>query len=97
VGVAEGTRHGARVTDVAGQPAGVHAGDAGHAVAAQVGGGVLGGPPVRPASGEVADDDAPGERSGALVVLVVGAVVADVGVGERDDLPGVAGVGQHLL
>src|ERR687893_722283 len=58
---------------------------------------VLGRPPVRAATGEVAHHDAAGEGPRALVVVVVRAVVADVGVRERDDLPGVAGVGQHLL
>ena len=47
---------------------------------------------------QVAHHDAPavhGRRR--LVVRGVGAVVADVGAGERDDLPGVGRVGDHLL
>src|SRR3712207_7196007 len=41
------------------------------------------------APGQVADDDAPAERAAALLVVGGDAVVADVGVGERDHLPGV--------
>ena len=55
------------------------------------------GPPVAVAAGEVADDHAAAVRAGGLVVGRVDAVVADVRVGERDDLAGVGRVGDHLL
>src|SRR5690606_20685360 len=53
--------------------------------------------PAAAAAGQVAHDDAPAERAAALVVGGRGAVVADVGVGERDHLAGVGGVGDDLL
>ncbi len=85
------------VADVPGEAAGVDPGDARDAVPAQVGVEVVGRAPVRSPPGQVADDDAPGERPPALVVVGVDPVVADVRVGEGDDLARVAGVGQHLL
>src|SRR5690606_8608176 len=97
VGVAEGPRHRAGLADVPGEAAGVDARDAGHAVGAQVVVEAPGRPPARRAPSQLAHDDAPDEGAAALVVPVVGAVVADVRVGEGDDLPRVAGVGQHLL
>ena len=48
-------------------------------------------------AGEIAHDDAAAERSSRLVVGAVGPAVADVRIGERDDLTGVARVGDHLL
>ena len=45
----------------------------------------------------IAHDDAPAGGRGTLVVVGGGAVVADVRVGEGDDLAGVAGVGEDLL
>src|SRR5213079_2060210 len=47
--------------------------------------------------GQVAHDDAATEGTPALVVGVGHAVVADVGVGEGDDLAGVGRVGDDLL
>ena len=57
----------------------------------------LGRAPVARPAGEVAHDDAAAERAPALVVVGVRAVVADVRVGERDDLARVARVGDDLL
>ena len=94
---AERARHRPGLADVAGEAARVDPGDARHAVPAQVVVEAVGRPPVRPAAGQVADDDAAGEGSPALVVVGVDPVVADVRVREGDDLPRVAGVGQHLL
>ena len=51
VGGAERARHGARLADVAGEPAGVDAGDAGDAVADEEGVEVLLGAPVAAAGG----------------------------------------------
>ena len=45
----------------------------------------------------LADDEAGEVRPAAFDVLGVDAVVADLRVGHRDDLPAVAGVGEDLL
>ncbi len=45
----------------------------------------------------VLDDQPGGMNPGGLDVLVVGAGVADVRIGQRDELPGVAGIGEDLL
>jgi hypothetical protein len=97
VGGAERPRHGAGVADVAGEAAGVDAGDAGHVRGPQEAVEVAVGSPVAAAPSQVAHDDAAGEGSAALVVESGDAVVADVGVGERDDLPGVGRIGDDLL
>ena len=47
--------------------------------------------------GELADDQALDIGLGRLVVCLVGAVVADLGIGENDDLPGVGGIGGDFL
>ena len=60
---AERAGHRAGVAEVAGEPAGVDAGDAGHAVAREEGVEVVGGAPVAAAAGEVAHDDAAAERA----------------------------------
>ena len=69
----------------------------GHAVAHEHRLEVALGPLVALPAGELADDDAPAERPAGLEVGGVDAVVADVRVGEGDDLAGVARVGDHLL
>ena len=97
VGGAERAGHGAGVADVAGEPAGVDPGDAGHAVEAQIGVERAGGAPAARAAGQVAHDHAPAAGPGRLAVGGVDAVVADVGIGEGDDLPGVGRIGHHLL
>ena len=97
VGGAERTGHGPGLADVAGEAAGVDAGDAGDAGAAEEGVEVALGAPAAASPGQLADDDAPAEGPAGLVVGRGDPVVADVGVGEADDLPGVAGVGDDLL
>jgi hypothetical protein len=97
IGGAEGAGHGTGVTEVAGEPTGVDAGDAGDAVTAQEGIEVLVAAPVAAATGHLPHHDAPAEGAGALVVGGCDPVVADVRVGERDDLPGVGRVGDDLL
>ena len=61
--------------------------DAGDAVADQVGVQVGLRTPAAVATGEVADDHTRAPRAQRFVVVVVDAVVADVGIGEGDDLP----------
>ena len=46
---------------------------------------------------ELADDQALDIGLGRLVVCLVGAVVADLGIGENDDLPGIGGIGGDFL
>ena len=94
---AERSGHGARIADMAGEPAGVDPGDARHAVAAQEAVEAARGPPAARPPGEVAHDHAPAVGPGRLRVGVVGAVVAYVGIGEGDDLACVGGIGDHLL
>jgi hypothetical protein len=47
--------------------------------------------------GELADDQALNIGLGRLVVRLVGAVVADLGIGENDDLTGIGGIGGDFL
>src|SRR5690606_34651361 len=85
------------LAEVPGQPAGVDAGDAGDAAAGEHGPEVLLRPPVGAAAGEVAHDHPPAVDPGCLVVERVGPVVADVRIGEGDDLARVGRIGDHLL
>ena len=75
----------------------VHAGDGGQAVADEKALEPFGRPPVGGRHREIAHHDAAAERLGGLVVLAIGAVVADVGVGERHHLPGVGGIRDDFL
>ena len=68
VGRPERTGHGAGLAEVAGQAAGVDAGDAGDAVAAEEAVEVAVAAPVAAAPGQLAHDDAAAERPAALVV-----------------------------
>jgi len=95
--VAERAGKGTVVAQVACQAAGVDASDGGDTVASQVGVEVLGGPPVAPPPGHLAEDHAPAEGTAGLVVDGGGAVVAQVRGGEGDDLPGVGRVADDLL
>ena len=97
VGGAERPGHGAGVAQEAGEPAGVDAGDAGDAVAAQHRVEVGLGPPAAAPPGQFAHDHAAAEGPAGLEVGEVDPVVADVGRRERDDLAGVARIGDHLL
>jgi hypothetical protein len=65
--------------------------------ALEVGGQVLGVAPVRSGERQVADHEARGVGLERLGVLGIGAGVADVGVGEGDDLARVRGIGEDLL
>ena len=94
---AEGARDRTGLADMAGQAAGVDAGQGRDAVTTEEGLEGLGGAPVRRLVGEVAHHHAPAVRGGGLVVGGVGPVVADVGAGEGDDLSRVGRVRDHLL
>ena len=54
-------------------------------------------PPAARPGGQLADDEAPAEGPPAFIVGGRDPVVADVRIGETDDLAGVGRVGQHLL
>ena len=96
-GSAECTSHGTRVAQQAGEATGVDATDTADAVVGQHRVQRRSGPVVAVPSGQVADDDSTAERTARLEVAGVHPVVADVRVGERDDLAGVGGIGDHLL
>ena len=85
---------GAKVAD---QGAGIDLGEDGNGVALHVLIGDLLGAPVGADGGELADDEAFNVRPGSLVIGAVGAVIADLGIGEDDDLAGVGGVGSDFL
>ena len=97
VGRPERSGHCAGRADHAGEPTGVDAADAGDAVGLQHRVQVTLGAAVGVTAGQVADHDAAAEQPPRLEVDRVDPVVADVRVGERDDLPGIARVGEHLL
>ena len=96
-GRAEGAGHRPVVAQVAGEAPGVHPGDPGHAVALQEGLEGARRAPVGGGVGQVAHHHAAAVRPDGLVVGRVHPVVADVGIGEGDDLPGVRRVGDDLL
>ena len=101
LGIALGGRnhaaHHAVGAQVADQGAGVDLGQHRNRIALHVLVGDLLGAPVGADGRELADDQALDIRPGRLVVRLVGAVVADLGVGENDDLPGIGGVGGDFL
>ena len=97
VGRADGAGDRAGVADHAGEAAGVDAGDAGDAVAAQHRVEVALRVAVARPAGQLAHHDAAAEQAAGLEVGRVHAVVADVRVRERDDLAGVARIGEDLL
>ena len=96
-GSAECTSHGTRVAQQAGEATGVDATDTADAVVGQHRVQRRSGPVVAVPSGQVADDDSTAERTARLEVAGVHPVVADVRVGEGDDLAGVRRIGDHLL
>jgi hypothetical protein len=57
----------------------------------------LAGAPVGGDGGKFADDERFDVGVGGFLVQAVGAYVADVGVGEADNLAGVAGIGENFL
>mgnify|MGYP003349209075 CR=1 FL=1 len=94
---AERRRKRSRVTDEPGEATGIDTRDARDAVPTQqrikTGPGAV----VAVATSEITHDDAPAEGADRLEVGVGHSVIADVGVRERDDLAGIAGVGERLL
>ena len=82
---------------MANQGAGVDLCQHGDGIALHVLVGDLLGAPVGADGRELADDQALNIRPGRLVVRLVGAVVADLRVGEDDDLAGIGGIGENFL
>ena len=54
-------------------------------------------PPIGSQHGKFADDEALDIRLRGFLVVEIGAHVADMRIGEADDLPGIAGVGENFL
>ena len=79
-----------------GQAPGVDSGDAGLAVPFQVSGERLLRAAVRRFV-ELVDHEAVQKQSAGFDILRIAAVISDFGGGQRDELPGVGGVGQDLL
>lgn len=94
---AERAGHRAVVTQVPGQPAGIHPGDPRDAVPLQPILQARLGPPAAVAPGQIAHHHTGAPRSWRFVIGTGRAIVTDVWIGERHDLSGVAGVRQHLL
>ena len=89
--------HHAVGAQVADEGAGVDLGQNRDGVALHVLVGHLLGAPVGADGGELADDQAFDIGPGGLIVGAIGAVVADLGVGEDDDLAGIGGIGGDFL
>ncbi len=94
---AECSGHGAEVADVPRESPRVDAGDTGYSRCPQEFLEITLRAPVAAASGEVPDDDSPGEWTAGLVIDGRHPVVADVRIGEGDQLTGIGGVGDDLL
>src|SRR5690606_17817818 len=88
---------GATLAQDAGELAGVHARDRHDALGFQVVGQRLGGAEVGQQGGAVAHHQAGGMHAAGLDVFGVDAGIADVGIGQGDDLAAVAGIGEDLL
>ena len=97
LGAGDAHAHRAALAEVAGQGAGVDAGDADDALLAEVVVERPGGAPARRHAGRVAHDVAADPDAAGLGVLVVHAGVADVRGGHHHDLAVVRRIGQRLL
>jgi hypothetical protein len=82
---------------VAHERAGINIPDDGNLVAVQVELRRFGAAPVRRDLRKLADNERLDMRVGRLFVIEIGADVADVRVGEANDLAGVAGIGENFL
>ena len=88
---------GALLAQQTGQPSGVDIGDADDALAPQIGVETLRHAEVAGQDRQVADDEARGLNAVGLLVLRVGPDIADVGVGQGDELAQIRGIGEDLL
>ena len=93
----DATALGALVPDDSRELARVDIGDRDGFAAAQVVVQTLLRAPVADGHGEIADDQAGGVDPGGLEIRDVGAGVADMGIGQRDDLAKIGGIVEDLL
>src|ERR1019366_8594547 len=91
------TAHHAVGAQVANQSAGVDLAQHGNLVALEIVLGNLLRPPVGADAGELAHDQSFDVRARGFVIVGVGAVIANFGVGENYNLPGVGGIGEDFL
>jgi hypothetical protein len=83
--------------DVADKRARIDIPNDGNFVAVQIELGGFSGAPVRGDLRELADDERFDIRARRFFVVKIGADIADVRIGEADDLPGVTGIGENFL
>ena len=88
---------GADFANVADESARVDIPDSGNLMAIQIELGGFGGTPVRGDLRELANDKRFDVGAGGFFVVEIGANVADVRIGQADDLSGVTGVGENFL
>ena len=93
----EHAAHDAAGAQMAHQGAGVESADHGYAGAGEKTVGVGVGAPVAGDGRELADDEAFDVRADGFVVVGAGSVIADLGIGEDDDLAGIGGIGEDFL
>ena len=79
------------------QLAGIDIGDADHVVALEVLGEGFLAAEIGGQQRQIPNDEALGMYAGGFFVFVVGAGIADMGIGEGHDLTGIRGVGQDFL
>jgi hypothetical protein len=93
----EGAGLGAAIAQDAGELAGVDAGNRHHAVLAQVIRQAFTRPPAGMQRRQIADHQPGDVVAGRLEILVIAADVANVRIGERDDLAGIGRIGENFL
>ena len=93
----EDAAHDAAGAEMADEGAGIEIGNDGDAGVGEEAVGFLVGAPVAGDAGEFADGEAFDVGFGGFVIGGAGAVIADLRVGENDDLAGIGGVGEDFL
>ena len=89
--------HHAVGAQMANQSAGVDLGQHRNGISLHVLVGDLFGTPIRADRRELADNQPLDIGPGRLVIRLIGAVIADLGVGENDNLPGIGWIGRYFL
>ena len=93
----DATGLGALFAQHAGQRTGIDAGDGNDAMLLEIVRQGVGHAPVRGADRQIADDQASGKISPRLPVFIVATGIADVRIGQRDDLAAIGRVSQDFL
>jgi hypothetical protein len=88
---------GAEFAEVEDQRARVDIPDDGNFVAIEIELRAFAGAPVGSNLRELANDERFDVRARSFFILEIRADIADVGIGETDDLPGIAGIGENFL